>query len=57
MIEHGVTGSEVGKVRAGHGEALVPDIEIESGLNGVGEARGELPSEVPLVGGVGAAIG
>jgi len=57
VIEHGVAGAEVGKVWAGHREALVTDIEIKSGLNGVGEACGELPSKVPLVGGVGADFG
>ena len=57
MIEHGVASAEVCKVRAGHREALVTDIEVESRLDGVGEACGELPSKVPLVGGVGAAIG
>ena len=57
MIEHGVACTEVGKVWAGHREALVTDIEIKSRLNGVGEAGGKLPSKVPLVRGVGAAIG
>ena len=57
MIEHGVASAEVGKVWAGHREALVTDIEVESGLNGVSETGGELPSEVPLVGGVGTDFG
>ena len=57
MIEQGAAGTEVGKVWVGHREALVADIEIESGLDGVGEAGGELPSKVPLVGGVGTDFG
>ena len=57
MIKHGVAGTEVGKVWAGHREAFVTDIEVESGLNGVSEASCKLPRKVPLVGGVGTAIG
>ena len=57
MIEHGVASAEVCKVRAGHREALVTDIEVESGLDGVGESGCKLPSKVPLVGGVSGAIG
>ena len=57
MIKHGVACAEVGKVRAGHREAFVADIEVESGLNGVGEAGRKLPSKVPLVGGVGSDFG
>ncbi len=57
MIEQGAAGTEVGKVWVGHREALVADIEIESGLDGVGEAGGELPGKVPLVGGVGTDFG
>ena len=57
MIEHSVAGTEVGKVWARHRKALVTDIEVESGLNGVGEASRKLPSKVPLVGGVSGAIG
>ena len=57
MIEQGPAGTEVGKVWIGHGEALVADIEVESRLYGVGEAGGELPSKVPLVGGVGTDFG
>ena len=52
MIEHSVAGTEVGKVWAGHREALVTDIEVESRLDGVGESGCKLPSKVPLVGGV-----
>ena len=57
VVKQGVAGAEIGKVRAGHGEAFVADIEIESGLDGVGEAGGELPGKVPLVGGVGTDFG
>ena len=57
MIEQGAAGTEVGKVWIGHREALVADIEIKSGLDGVGESGGELPGKVPLVGGVGADFG
>jgi len=57
MIEHGVASAEVCKVWAGHREALVTDIEVESGLDGVGESGGKLPCKVPLVGGVGGAFG
>ena len=57
VIEQGAAGTEIGKVRAGHGKAFVADIEIESGLDGVGEAGGELPGKVPLVGGVGTDFG
>ena len=49
VIEHSVAGAEVGEVRAGHRQALVTDIEVESRLDSVGEAGGELPSKVPLV--------
>ena len=57
MVKQGVAGTEVGKVWIGHGEALVADIEVESRLYSVGEAGGELPSKVPLIGGVGADFG
>ena len=57
MIEQGAAGTEVGKVWIGHREALVADIEVESWLDGVGEAGCKLPSKVPLVGGVGADFG
>ena len=57
MIEQGAAGAKIGEVWIGHGEALVADIEVESWLHGVGEASGELPSQVPLVGGVGADLG
>ena len=57
MIEHGLACAEVGKVWAGHREALVTDIEIKSRLNGIGEASGKLPSKVPLVRGVSADFG
>jgi len=57
VIEHSVTSAEVGKVWTGHREALVTDIEVESGLNGVSETGGELPSKVPLVGTVSADFG
>ena len=57
MIEQGAAGTEVGKVWIGHREALVADIEIKSGLYGVGESGGKLPGKVPLVGGVGADFG
>jgi len=57
MIEHGVASAEVGEVGTGHREAFVTDIEVESRLDGVGEAGRELPGKVPLVRGVGAAIG
>ena len=57
MIEQGAAGTEVGKVWIGHRETLVADIEVESWLDGVGEAGGELPSKVPLVGGISTTIG
>ena len=57
MIEHGVASAEVGEVGTGHREAFVADIEVESRLDSVGEAGGELPSKVPLVGGVGTDFG
>ena len=57
VIEHGVARTKVGKVWARHREALVTDIEVESGLNGVSETGGELPSKVPLVGGICGAFG
>jgi len=57
VVKQGVAGTEVGKVWIGHREALVADVEVESGLNGVGEAGGELPGKVPLVGGVGTDFG
>ena len=57
VIEQGAAGTEVGKVWIGHREALVADIEVESWLDGVGEAGGKLPGKVPLVGGVGADFG
>lgn len=57
MIEQGAAGTEVGKVWIGHREALVADIEVESWLDGVGEAGGKLPGKVPLVGGVGTHFG
>ena len=57
MIEQGAAGTEVGKVWIGHREALVADIEIKSGLYGVGESSGKLPGKVPLVGGVGTDFG
>ena len=57
MIEQGAAGTEVGKVWIGHREAFVADIEVESWLDGVGEAGGELPSKVPLVRGVSADFG
>ena len=57
MIEHGVASAEVGEVGTGHREAFVTDIEVESRLNGVSETGGELPSKVPLVGGVGTDFG
>ena len=57
MIEHGVASAEVGEVGTGHRKAFVTDIEVESRLDGVGEAGRELPGKVPLVGGVGADFG
>jgi len=57
MIEHGVASAEVGEVGTGHRKALVPDIEVESRLDGVGEAGRELPGKVPLVGRVSADFG
>ena len=57
MIEHGVAGPKIGEVGTGHREALVTYIEVESRLNGVGEACGELPSKVPLIRGVGTDFG
>jgi len=57
VIEQGAAGTEIGKVWIGHREALVADIEVESGLDGVGEAGRKLPCKVPLVGGVGADLG
>jgi len=57
VIEHSVTSAEVGKVWARHREALVADIEVESRLDGVGEAGGKLPSKVPFVGGISTTIG
>ena len=57
MIEHGVAGAKIGEVWVGHGEALVTDIEVESGLDGVSEPGCKLPRKVPLVGGIGTAIG
>ena len=57
VIEHGVARTKVGKVWARHREALVTDIEVESGLNGVSETGGELPSKVPLVRRVGTDFG
>ena len=57
VIEHGVARTKVGKVWARHREALVTDIEVESGLNGVSETGGELPSKVPLVRRVGIDFG
>lgn len=57
VIEQGAAGTEVGKVWIGHREAFVADIEVESWLDGVGEAGGKLPGKVPLVGGVGTDFG
>ena len=57
MIEQCAAGTEIGKVWIGHREALVADIEVESWLDGIGEAGGKLPGKVPLVGGVGADFG
>ena len=57
MIKHSVAGSKISEVGIGHGEALVADIEVKSGLDGVGEAGRKLPCKVPLVGGVGADFG
>ena len=57
MIEHCVASAKIGKVGVRHREALVTDIEVESRLNGVGEAGRKLPSKVPVVGGVSADFG
>ena len=57
MIEHGVAGAKISEVGIRHGETLVADIEVESGLDGVGEAGRKLPSKVPLVGSVGSDFG
>ena len=57
MIEHSLASAEAGEVGTGHRETFVADIEVESWLDRVGEAGGKLPSKVPLVRGVGAAIG
>ena len=57
VIIHGMARTKVGKVWARHREALVTDIEVESGLNGVSETGGELPSKVPLIRGVSADFG
>ena len=57
MIEQSVAGTEIGEIGVGHREALVADIEVESGLDGVGKASRKLPSKVPLVGGVSADFG
>ena len=57
MIEQGAAGAKIGEVWIGHGEALVADIEVESGLYGVRKAGCKLPCKIPLVGGVGADLG
>jgi len=57
VIEHSVAGAEIGEVGVGHGEALIANIEVESRLDGVGEASCKLPCKVPLVGGIGTDFG